>query len=192
MTGSAATASRRAAATDMKKASIDITETLARLSMATIFELRGEWRRLHRAPPPIRLSRDLLMRAIAYKLQERLSRVSMRSCLVTRSSLGSPAFSGVFAAAARSVLDTTERRGFLAMTVADVALRRFGAEDLALPFLAEAPSRFWDFSTERVGMALGSFWFAAPKLTLARPKAPQIAGRALTSLAVTKTASRRP
>src|SRR5215831_2583165 len=55
----------------MKKASIDITETLARLSMATIFELRGEWRRLHRAPPPIRLSRDLLMRAIAYKLQER-------------------------------------------------------------------------------------------------------------------------
>jgi hypothetical protein len=55
----------------MKKASIDITETLARLSMATIFELRGEWRRLHRAPPPMRLSRDLLMRGITYKLQER-------------------------------------------------------------------------------------------------------------------------
>lgn len=28
-------------------------------------------RRLHRAPPPMRLSRDLLMRAITYKLQER-------------------------------------------------------------------------------------------------------------------------
>ena len=44
---------------------------LARLSASTIFELRGEWRRLHRAPPPMRLSRDLLMRGITYKLQER-------------------------------------------------------------------------------------------------------------------------
>jgi hypothetical protein len=35
----------------------------------SIFELRGEWRRLHRAPPPMRLSRDL--RGITYKLQER-------------------------------------------------------------------------------------------------------------------------
>jgi Protein of unknown function (DUF2924) len=55
----------------MAKLSIDIAEELARLSTATIFELRGEWRRLHRAPPPMRLSRDLLMRAITYKLQER-------------------------------------------------------------------------------------------------------------------------
>jgi hypothetical protein len=55
----------------MEKASIAIAETLARLSAATIFELRGEWRRLHRAPPPMRLSRDLLMRGITYKLQER-------------------------------------------------------------------------------------------------------------------------
>jgi hypothetical protein len=37
----------------------------------TIFELRGEWRRLHRMPPPMRLSRDLLIRGIIYKLQER-------------------------------------------------------------------------------------------------------------------------
>jgi hypothetical protein len=37
----------------------------------TIFELRGEWRRLHRMPPPMRLSRDLLTRGISYKLQER-------------------------------------------------------------------------------------------------------------------------
>ena len=57
-------------AKDMAKSSIDIAESLARLSAATIFELRGEWRRLHRAPPPMRLSRDLLMRAITYKLQE--------------------------------------------------------------------------------------------------------------------------
>jgi Protein of unknown function (DUF2924) len=55
----------------MAKSSIDIAESLARLSASTIFELRGEWRRLHRAPPPMRLSCDLLMRAIIYKLQER-------------------------------------------------------------------------------------------------------------------------
>jgi len=56
----------------MIKLSIDVAETLARLSAATIFELRGEWRRLHRMLPPMRLSRDLLMRGITYKLQERL------------------------------------------------------------------------------------------------------------------------
>jgi hypothetical protein len=55
----------------MAKSSIDIAESLAGLSASTIFELRGEWRRLHRAPPPMRLSRDLLMRGITYKLQER-------------------------------------------------------------------------------------------------------------------------
>ena len=56
----------------MEKPSINLAEELARLSAATIFELRGEWRRLHRMPPPMRLSRDLLMRGITYKLQERL------------------------------------------------------------------------------------------------------------------------
>jgi hypothetical protein len=38
----------------MEKASIGIAGELARLSAATIFELRGEWRRLHRARPPMR------------------------------------------------------------------------------------------------------------------------------------------
>lgn len=33
-------------------------------------DLRAEWRRLFRRPPPHRLSRDLLIRGIAYKLQE--------------------------------------------------------------------------------------------------------------------------
>src|SRR5208337_3940689 len=56
----------------MAKSAMDIAEALERLSALTIFELRGEWRRLHRAPPPMRLSRDLLMRGITYKLQERL------------------------------------------------------------------------------------------------------------------------
>ena len=54
----------------MDKAAVDVAGTLARLSELTLFELRGAWRRLHRAPPPMRLSRDLLTRAIAYKLQE--------------------------------------------------------------------------------------------------------------------------
>ena len=34
--------------------------------------LRDAWRRHHRALPPRRLSRDLLMRAVAYKLQEQV------------------------------------------------------------------------------------------------------------------------
>ena len=46
-------------------------KALARLSKVTIFELCEEWRRLHRFPPPMRLSRDLLTRGITYKLQER-------------------------------------------------------------------------------------------------------------------------
>ena len=66
----------------MAKAAIDIAKALVRLSEVTIFELRGEWRRLHRMPPPMRLSRDLLIRGIAYKLQERayggLSKAAVR------------------------------------------------------------------------------------------------------------------
>src|ERR1700737_915794 len=67
----AATASKRGALTDMDKAAIDVAKALVRLSELTIFELRGEWRRLHRMPPPMRFSRDLLTRGISYKLQER-------------------------------------------------------------------------------------------------------------------------
>src|SRR5580700_6146456 len=67
----AATASKRGARADMDKPAINVAQALARLSALTIFELRGEWRRLHRTPPPMRLSRDLLTRGITYKLQER-------------------------------------------------------------------------------------------------------------------------
>jgi hypothetical protein len=67
----AAIASKRGALADMNKAAIDVAQALVRLSEVTIFELRGEWRRLHRMPPPMRLSRDLLVRGITYKLQER-------------------------------------------------------------------------------------------------------------------------
>ena len=55
----------------MEKRAIDVAKALARLSELTIFELRGEWRRHHRMPPPMRFSRDLLTRGISYKLQER-------------------------------------------------------------------------------------------------------------------------
>ena len=55
----------------MAKAPVErLADKLAGLSELTIFELRAEWRRLHRMPPPMRLSRDLLMRGIAYKVQE--------------------------------------------------------------------------------------------------------------------------
>ena len=47
-------------------------ETSARIALLnelTAQQLREEWRRLHRGQPP-RLSRDLLIRTIAYRLQE--------------------------------------------------------------------------------------------------------------------------
>ena len=56
----------------MTQSVIDIAVEQARLCGMTGFELRKEWRRLHRAHPPMRLSRDLLIRGITYKLQERL------------------------------------------------------------------------------------------------------------------------
>lgn len=42
-----------------------------RLEVLTNFELRREWRRLHGMQPPKSLSRDLLLRGITYKIQER-------------------------------------------------------------------------------------------------------------------------
>ena len=55
----------------MRSASLDIAAELARLEAMTNFELRGEWRRLHAMQPPKSLSRDLLLRGITYKIQER-------------------------------------------------------------------------------------------------------------------------
>lgn len=56
---------------DVKATAINITAELARLQGLTNFELRGEWRRLHAMQPPRSLSRDLLLRGISYKIQER-------------------------------------------------------------------------------------------------------------------------
>ena len=58
-----------------------LPDRLAALPNLSLGELRLEWRRLYRAEPP-RLSRDLMMRAIAYRLQEiahgGLSRIAER------------------------------------------------------------------------------------------------------------------
>jgi hypothetical protein len=45
-------------------------EALSRLPMLDLSELREEWRRLNKADASNHLSRDLLVRAIAYRLQE--------------------------------------------------------------------------------------------------------------------------
>jgi hypothetical protein len=45
---------------------------LAALNRATAVDLRTQWRRLYRAHPPKKLSRDLLELGVAWKLQERV------------------------------------------------------------------------------------------------------------------------
>jgi hypothetical protein len=65
----------------MAKSDLDAAE-IARVESLGIDELRQEWRRLHQTPPPNRLSRDILLRGITYKLQERafggLSKAALR------------------------------------------------------------------------------------------------------------------
>jgi hypothetical protein len=48
----------------------DIEPRIIGLEALTTADLQIEWRRLHRAMPPTRLSRDLLIRGVAYKVQE--------------------------------------------------------------------------------------------------------------------------
>jgi Protein of unknown function (DUF2924) len=48
---------------------LEVSRRLEALSDLSPDELRKEWRRLYRSQPP-RLSRDLLVRAIAYRIQE--------------------------------------------------------------------------------------------------------------------------
>jgi hypothetical protein len=49
----------------------DIEAQIVALEALTIGELQTEWSRVYRAQPPIRLSRDLLLRGVAYRVQER-------------------------------------------------------------------------------------------------------------------------
>ena len=51
-----------------------VSNCLAVLAELSVADLRLEWRRLFRADPP-RLSRDIMMRAVAYRLQESMARV---------------------------------------------------------------------------------------------------------------------
>jgi hypothetical protein len=44
---------------------------MMRLSQAPVHDLQIEWRRFYRADPPIRLSRDLLLRGVLYKCRNR-------------------------------------------------------------------------------------------------------------------------
>jgi hypothetical protein len=48
----------------------DLTARLATLEQIETEPLRAEWLRLYRTAPPPRLSRDLLIRGIAHRLQE--------------------------------------------------------------------------------------------------------------------------
>jgi Protein of unknown function (DUF2924) len=49
----------------------DIEAQIVALEALTIGELQTEWSRVYRAQPPTRLSRDLLLRGVAYRVQER-------------------------------------------------------------------------------------------------------------------------
>jgi Protein of unknown function (DUF2924) len=44
---------------------------IAALGQAAPANLRERWRELYRTEPPLRISRDLLIRALAYRIQER-------------------------------------------------------------------------------------------------------------------------
>ena len=48
----------------------DLTATVAGLETQDVGTLRTTWQRLYRASPPDRISRDLLARVIAFRLQE--------------------------------------------------------------------------------------------------------------------------
>jgi hypothetical protein len=60
----------------------DVADRIARLATLDLSATRQEWRRLYRAEPP-RLSRDLMTRALAYRIQEiafgGLSKATLRS-----------------------------------------------------------------------------------------------------------------
>src|SRR5215472_16666354 len=49
----------------------ELAKEIAALEAVDIAQLRARWRRLYGTEAPARFSRDLLIRAIAYRLQER-------------------------------------------------------------------------------------------------------------------------
>lgn len=69
----------------------ELSQKIAALADLTTQQLRSEWRRLYRNHPP-RLSRDLLVRTIAYRLQELayggLSKATQRRLIALTKELG--------------------------------------------------------------------------------------------------------
>lgn len=76
----------------MSKPALDIGAEITRLVCLSIDSLREEWRRLHQTPPPRRLSRDILLRGITYRLQENaiggLSKAILRKLQPAKASPG--------------------------------------------------------------------------------------------------------
>ena len=68
----------------------NLSSKIAMLSDLSAHQLRDEWRRLYRAQPP-RLSRDLLLRTLAYRVQELahggLSKATERQLIAVRKEL---------------------------------------------------------------------------------------------------------
>jgi Protein of unknown function (DUF2924) len=54
------------------KSAATISQRLARLNSASISELKQQWRKLYGSEPPLRISRELLTRAVAYRIQEQV------------------------------------------------------------------------------------------------------------------------
>jgi hypothetical protein len=54
------------------KSAKTISPKLARLKSASISELKQQWRTLYGSEPPHRISRELLTRAVAYRVQEQV------------------------------------------------------------------------------------------------------------------------
>ena len=59
-----------AAAPGSRPKAADVEAQIAALEALTTADLRIEWSRLYRATPPTRLSRNLLIRGVAYRVQE--------------------------------------------------------------------------------------------------------------------------
>lgn len=79
----------------MAKPAVDIAAEILRLESLPLDRLREDWRRLHQSPPPKRLSRDILLRGITYKVQETafggLSKAILRKLQTSTPSEASPA-----------------------------------------------------------------------------------------------------
>ena len=68
----AVTTSASAVAKPMSKSSAELKAKLMALTVMDGDGLRREWRRLYRSHPPLHIGRDLLVLAIAWKLQEKV------------------------------------------------------------------------------------------------------------------------